>query len=111
MNSHFLLKFGEKIKFSAFYQLVKEIKELYYQEEIPESISCIFEKCENFELLTGGIKKCDAQFLSLPTLTKDILKLFCCDLENEQCVNETCSDCPNVEKSRLNQIDEVSFYQ
>ena len=34
----FFTKFGGKIKFSTFYQLVKETKELSsYQEEIPES--------------------------------------------------------------------------
>ena len=111
----FFTKFGGKIKFSTFYQLVKETKELSsYQEEIPESFQkfqSLCEKCENFELLTGGIKKCYAQFLSLPTLTQDILKLCCCHLENEQCINKTCSDCPNVKMSGLNETDEVLFYQ
>ena len=83
---------------------------MYYQEQISDP-SCLCEKCENCKLLRVKIKKFDAQFISLPTLTKDILKLFCCDLENEGRINGTCSGCPNVEISRLNKIDEVLFYQ
>ena len=52
----FFTKFGEKIKFSTVYQLVKETKELYYQGQIPES-SYLCEKFENCELLRAEIKK------------------------------------------------------
>ena len=45
----FFIKFREKIKFSTFSRLVQETKELYYQEKIPESISCLFENCSQVE--------------------------------------------------------------
>ena len=71
----FFTEFGEKLKFSTSYRLVKERKELYYQDVIPE-LSYLCEKYQNLKLLSEGIKKSDVQNLAFLSQMKDMLKIF-----------------------------------
>lgn len=71
----FFTEFGEKLKFSTSYRLVKERKELYYQDDIPE-LSYLCEKYENLNLLSEGIKKFDVQNLAFLFQVKDMLRIF-----------------------------------
>ena len=79
------------------------------QHEIPQ-LSCLCEKCENFELLCKGIKRSETSFKLLPTSVRALLPKFCCNYRNEACALETCRNCPEFDMSPLKSVDEVHFY-
>ena len=109
-ENSFKTKFNETLTFSTPYRFVKENKEIYYQHEIPQ-LSCLCEKCENFELLCEGIKRSETSFKLLPTSVRELLPKFCCNYGNEACALETGRNCPEFNMSPLKSVDEVHFYQ
>ena len=109
-ENSFKTKFNETLTFSTLYRFVKENKEIYYQHKIPQ-LSCLCEKCENFELLCEGIKRSETSFKLLPILVHALLPKFCCNYRNEVCALETCRNCPEFDMSPLKSVDEVHFYQ
>ena len=88
-------KFKEMLKFSSLYHIIKENKEIYYQQEIPQ-LTCLCEKCKNFELLCEGIKRSETSLNLLPTSVRALLPKFCCNYHKETCAFETCRDCPKL---------------
>ena len=88
-------RFKETLKFSSFYHFIKENKEIYYQQKIPQ-LTCLCEKCENFELLREGIKRSETSLNLLSTSVHAVLPKFCCNYHEETCAFETCRDCPGV---------------
>lgn len=56
----FFTEFGEELKFSIFYHLVKETKELNYKEDIPEP-SCFCFNLENDSCVTVECSNCPNQ--------------------------------------------------
>ena len=88
-ENSFKSKFKETLKFSSLYRFIKENKEIYYQQEIPQLI-CLCEKCENFELLCEGIKHSETSLNLLPASEHAVLPKFCCNHHKETCVFETC---------------------
>ena len=75
-ENSFKLKFKEILKFSSLYHFIKENKEIYYQQEIPQ-LTCLCETCENFELLCEGIKHSETSLNLLPTSAYAVLPNFC----------------------------------
>ena len=75
-------KFKEMLKFSSFYHIIKENKEIYYQQEIPQ-LTCLCEKCENFELLCEDIKHSETSLNLPPTSVGAVLPKFCWNYHKE----------------------------
>ena len=82
-------RFQETLKFSSLYHFIKENKEIYYQQKIPQ-LTCLCEKCENFELLREGIKRSETSLNLLSTYVHAVLPKFCCNYHEETCAFETC---------------------
>ena len=75
MKIHSNLKFEETLKFSSLYRFIKENKEIYYQQEIPQ-LTCLCEKCENFELLCEDVKCSETSLKLLPSSVHAVLPKF-----------------------------------
>ena len=95
----FVTKFGERLRFSQLYELIKCHKEYVFNKSIPQS-TCLCEICENTVFLMKGLNKSiKKQEKMLPMNPHDIVERFSCDSGFKECMATECPKCATTDLS------------